>query len=118
MEKHTEKRPWGNFEQFCCNEKVSVKILTIEPNSKLSLQFHNHRDEFWKILGGTGQIVLGTKVIPVKEGDEYYIPKKMNPRVMTKDKTLRIMEISFGRFDEQYIVRVKDEYGRRTMFIV
>ena len=36
---------------FCSNTKSTVKIITVNPNSELSLQFHNNRDEFWKIEG-------------------------------------------------------------------
>lgn len=112
MNKNKEERPWGKFEQFCHNEKVTVKLITINPNSKLSLQYHTHRDEFWRIIEGNGQIVLGDKTIKVKKGDEFFIPKKTNHRIITAESFLEIMEISFGDFDEKDIVRLGDEYNR------
>ena len=45
-----EERPWGNFRQFSHNELSTVKIISINPNSSLSLQYHNNRSEFWKII--------------------------------------------------------------------
>lgn len=112
MKKYSEKRPWGKFEQFCHNEKVTVKIISVKPSSKLSLQYHNNRDEFWKIISGSGQIILGEKLIDVKVGDEFFISKKTNHRIMTSDNNLEILEISFGEFDENDIVRISDEYNR------
>lgn len=112
MKKYSEERPWGKFEQFCHNEEVTVKIITVKPNSKLSLQYHNHRDEFWKILNGSGKIVLGDEEFKVIVGEEFFIPRKTNHRIITIEDNLEIMEISFGKFDEQDIVRLDDKYER------
>ena len=49
MKKYKEKRPWGGFEQFTINEKSTVKILTLLPRQKFSLQYHKKRKEFWLI---------------------------------------------------------------------
>ena len=113
MKKYIEERPWGKFEQFCHNEKVTVKIITVKPDSKLSLQYHNHRDEFWKIIEGSGQIILGEELIDVKIGDEFFIPKKTNHRIITNNNSLKVLEVSFGEFDEKDIVRLEDKYNRK-----
>lgn len=113
MKKYSEKRPWGKFEQFCHNEQVTVKIITVEPNSKLSLQYHHKRDEFWRVLSGSGQIILGEDKIDVKIDDEYFIPKTTKHRMMTGANKLEMLEISFGEFDENDIVRLADDYNRK-----
>ena len=113
MKKYIEERPWGRFEQFCHNEKVTVKIITVKPDSKLSLQYHNHRDEFWKIIEGRGQIILGEELINVKIGDEFFIPKKTKHRIITNNNSLKVLEVSFGEFDEKDIVRLEDKYHRK-----
>lgn len=112
MNKYSEERPWGGFEQFCHNEKVTVKILKVKPHSKLSLQYHHKRDEFWRVVFGSGQIILGEELIDVKVGDEHFIPKETKHRIITNDDNLEIMEISFGEFDENDIVRLEDSYNR------
>jgi mannose-1-phosphate guanylyltransferase/mannose-1-phosphate guanylyltransferase/mannose-6-phosphate isomerase len=113
MQKYIEQRPWGEFIQFCHNEKVTIKILKVQPNSKLSLQYHHKRDEFWRVISGNGQIVIGEKTIAVKTGDEHFIPKETKHRIMTTNSNLEIMEISFGEFDENDIVRIEDDYNRK-----
>ncbi|MAG60696.1 mannose-6-phosphate isomerase [archaeon] len=112
MEKCSEERPWGKFERFCHNQKVTVKIISVKPNSRLSLQYHNKREEFWRVISGSGQIVLGNKVIDVLEGDEFLIPIKTNHRIIAINHNLKILEISFGNFDEDDIVRLEDDYSR------
>ena len=34
------ERPWGQFQQFVSNEVVTVKIITVDPGQRLSLQTH------------------------------------------------------------------------------
>jgi mannose-6-phosphate isomerase-like protein (cupin superfamily) len=112
MKKYIEKRPWGKFEQFCENEICTVKIINVNPNEELSLQYHLHRDEFWRVLDGSATIVVGDKMQDGKEGDEFFIPKKTRHRIKTGNSPVRILEISFGRFDEDDIVRLEDKYKR------
>ena len=39
------ERPWGQFTRFACNTPVTVKIITVEPGQRLSLQRHELRGE-------------------------------------------------------------------------
>src|SRR3989338_4663707 len=54
-----EERPWGAFERFTLNEKTTVKIITVNAGEAFSLQTHEHRDEFWRVLSGSGVIHIG-----------------------------------------------------------
>lgn len=110
--KYSEKRPWGNFEQFTLNEKTTVKILTIKPKQKISLQYHRNRKEFWKFLDNPAKVTLGRKIIRVKKDDEIFVPVRTNHRIEAYSKPVRVLEISFGKFDEKDIVRIEDAYGR------
>ena len=58
---HYEKeiRPWGDFERFTLNETTTVKIITVKEGESISLQTHEHRDEFWRVLKGSGIIHIG-----------------------------------------------------------
>ena len=105
-------RPWGNFERFTLNEKTTVKILTIKPKQKLSLQYHHKRKEFWKFLDNPAKVTLGRKTIRVKKGDEIFIPAKTLHRIEAYSKPVRFLEIAYGTFDEKDEVRVEDAYGR------
>src|SRR3989344_7334373 len=103
MKKHFEKRPWGGFERFTLNEKSTVKILTIKPKQKFSLQLHNNRKEFWKFLDNPAKVTIGKKTFRVKKGDEVIVQKKTPHRIEALSKAVKILEISFGNFDERDI---------------
>ena len=106
MKKYIEKRPWGKFEQFTHNESSTVKIITINPKQKLSLQYHNKRKEFWRFLDNPAKITIGKKTIKVKKGDEITIPKKTLHTVEALNKPVRFLEIAEGNFNENDIVRI------------
>jgi len=112
MQKLIVKRPWGQFEQFTQNEKTTVKVISINKDSSLSLQYHNHRTEFWHILSGIPFVTIGKKHIEAKPGDEFVIEKETLHQIEAKDSAVRFLEIAYGDFDEDDIVRVKDKYGR------
>jgi len=118
MKKYSEERPWGSFTEFCKNEKCTVKILSVKPNEELSLQYHYKREEFWKIIRGEATIFMGGNEIIGKEGDEFFIPKKEKHRIRTGNKSVDVLEISFGHFDEKDEVRLEDKYKRVTGTII
>ncbi len=107
-----DKRPWGDEEILTLNGSSSVKILTINPGQRCSLQYHNNREEFWKLIEGEAILEINGQKIEAKIGDEFFIEKKMTHRLIGKDKPAKILEIAFGEFDEADIVRQEDDYGR------
>ena len=112
IKKYYEKRPWGNFEQFTHQEPTNVKILTIQPSQSLSLQYHNKRSEYWKVIFGWGKITVEDTVHNATEGDEFLINKGEKHRIETDSSKIKVLEISFGDFDKNDIVRIEDKYNR------
>ena len=110
--KYTEKKPWGQFEQFIKNEPSTVKILTINPHEALSLQYHRHREEFWKVLCGNPKITVGDTVNQANEGNEFFIARGQNHQIQAGGFVVKVLEISFGDFDENDIVRLEDRYSK------
>lgn len=108
-----EDRPWGYFEQFTLNEPSTVKLLHVRAGEEFSLQTHEHRDEFWRVVGGSGQVTVGNVRSDANIGDEFFTPRGTPHRAEgAEDEDLRILEISFGQFDENDITRLEDKYGR------
>jgi mannose-6-phosphate isomerase-like protein (cupin superfamily) len=115
MKIYSETRPWGRFEKFHENRPCTVKLIYINPNSRLSLQYHKERWEFWKIIKGNAQVELEDKLLNVKEGENVVIPKRAKHRVKAlNDDDCVILEISYGKFDEKDIVRLEDDYQRSS----
>lgn len=104
------KKPWGSYKLLTKNEKTTLKILSLNAGSRTSLQLHQNRDERWHILKGTGIAILDTNQT-LSVGDELFIPKKQPHRIHAITD-LTILEISYGLFDEQDILRLEDDYCR------
>jgi len=112
LEIYQEERPWGNFRQFTHDILSTVKIITVKPNEILSLQSHEKRSEFWKIIKGNGIVEIGNSKKEAKEGDEYEINIGDKHRLSAGSKGIQVLEISTGEFDEKDIIRYEDKYGR------
>ncbi|MEM3074877.1 MAG: phosphomannose isomerase type II C-terminal cupin domain [Candidatus Pacearchaeota archaeon] len=108
-----ENRPWGKFERFTLNEKSTVKIITLNPKKRLSLQLHKKRLEFWYFLDNPAKLTIGKKIFRAKMGDFVVVRKGFKHRVESFSKPVRFLEISFGKFDEEDIVRFEDDFGRK-----
>ncbi|MGI0024610.1 MAG: phosphomannose isomerase type II C-terminal cupin domain [Nitrososphaera sp.] len=108
----TEKRPWGHFEQFTLNEPCTVKLVYLDGDKRLSLQYHNNRSEFWKVVKGPVKVQLGDDVKLLQTGETITIPKKAVHRLMGAGQNATILEISTGEFEESDIVRLEDDYKR------
>lgn len=112
MQPHTTHRPWGEFRQFAHNEPVTVKTILVKKGERLSLQYHAHRSEFWKILKGSPLITIGEEKHTAEAGDEFTVPVHMQHCIEALESDVELLEIARGTFDENDIVRLDDKYGR------
>ena len=51
-------RPWGKYEVLLDSPDVKVKKITIDPNKRLSYQYHDNRREQWVVVKGNLTIIL------------------------------------------------------------
>ncbi len=107
----TVKKPWGKFEEFTHNEKTTVKIITVKKGGILSLQSHRNRKELWVALDEGLVAMIGGKRKKLHIGQMAIVPRHARHRIMSS-RNARFLEISFGGFDENDIVRYEDAYGR------
>src|SRR5437867_657500 len=103
----TTKKPWGSFTRFTNNEPSTVKLLYINKGEEFSLQYHTHREEFWKIISGHPEIIVDDKTYNPNPGEEFVVKPKMDHRVNAVKDDVVVLEISTGQFDEDDIVRLE-----------
>jgi mannose-1-phosphate guanylyltransferase len=110
-----ERRPWGHFERFTLNEPSTVKLVYVESGQRLSLQYHNHRTEFWKVVKGPIKVRIGDEHRILQTDDSVIVPDRTVHRLIGLRGVQQaiILEISFGEFDESDIVRLEDDYSRQ-----
>ena len=110
----TSERPWGAFEQFSLNEASTVKIITVEPGSRLSLQRHEHRSELWQVLDGPMDVEVDGHSWSAQHDEHVWVPAGSTHRMGNSgSERTRILEVAFGHFDEDDIERLQDDYRRR-----
>jgi mannose-1-phosphate guanylyltransferase len=112
----SDERPWGRFERFTLNQPSTVKLVYIEAGKRLSLQYHNKRTEFWKVVKGPVEVRIKDKVRILQSGETTVIPEQAVHRLvgLPNVKEAIVLEISYGEFDEADIVRLDDDYHRVT----
>lgn len=136
-------RPWGGFlvidelqaqnfaDQFFSGldvdslrigGKLSPKILIVEPDVRLSWQYHHRRAEIWRVYKGTAGIIRSAtdeqgEVEVLYEGDQVRLKQGERHRLVGLKNRSLIAEIwqhtdANHPSDEADIVRVSDDFGR------
>ncbi|MEO7069424.1 MAG: phosphomannose isomerase type II C-terminal cupin domain [Nostocoides sp.] len=106
-------RPWGDFRQFTSGEPVTVKIISVLPGHRLSLQTHAKRSEYWFIVDGPLTVTVGDDKRSAQSGESVWVPVGATHRMANEGTDpARVLEIGFGDFDESDIVRLEDDYQR------
>jgi len=114
-EEYGEERPWGRFRRLVHNEPCTVKVITVQPGQRLSLQSHRRRSELWVFLDPGGVVEIDGEEWRPAVDDTVFIPCGSRHRLAAaSDATapVRVVEMGFGDFDEDDIVRYDDQYGR------
>ena len=111
---NVEKRPWGNYHIIAKNTGYQIKEIKVNKESKLSLQKHKSRSEFWQIVKGESKITIEGDKFFLKEKQHIYIPKNTIHRIENIGKEdLIFIEIQLGQnLNEDDIIRIEDDYGR------
>lgn len=108
------ERPWGQFQQFASNLTCTVKVMTVNPGTRLSLQKHSHRDEMWQVLDVPIDVQVDDRQWTAQVGEIIWVPNGAVHRISNVDgqRPGRLLEIAFGQFDEEDIERLQDDFAR------
>jgi mannose-6-phosphate isomerase len=108
----TVTRPWGHFEQWAHNQPVTVSLMTVEPGMRLSLQSHPGRAELWVVLDEGAVVQVDDRIWTATAGEEVWIPANGRHRLSNDGRRVRVLEIAFGNWQQEDIVRYEDDFGR------
>lgn len=107
------ERPWGNFFQYINNGPCTVSLMTVMPGQRTSLQSHKGRAELWIVLDDDVLVQVGDDIRSCKAGDEVWIPARERHRLNCEgNQPKRVLEIAFGDWEQNDIVRYEDDYNR------
>jgi len=110
----TEVRPWGSFTVLADTPRFKLKVLVVNPDSRLSLQRHQQREEHWFVIDGTPDVTINDDVIRAKTEQYLHIPRQAWHRLTNVSQApVSIIELQRGDyFGEDDIERQQDDYGR------
>lgn len=117
------KKPWGEECVLLNHNGHKIKIITISPGHRTSLQYHQHRKEYLMLLEGRGILIrrdhgpmrsiYGASAMEI--GLTMCIEPSIAHRLRNPDECLdmKILEVQMGNvLDDDDIVRLEDDYGR------
>lgn len=113
--KKRETRPWGSYEILASGPGFQTKRLTVKTESRLSLQWHRHRDETWVVARGTAKVTVGDEEHTLGRGQSMFVARNVHHRIenISSVEPLEIIEVQTGDYlGEDDIVRVEDDFGR------
>ena len=107
-------RPWGSYEILAEAVNYKVKVITVNPSSRLSLQRHQKRAEHWVVIEGEACVTIEKSVTFAGEGAVFDIAFGQTHRIENIGKVpLVFIEVQTGTyFGEDDIERIEDDYGR------
>lgn len=109
------EKPWGYEEIWAETEKYVGKILTILPGHRLSLQYHEIKEETIYVLEGKLLVWLSeeeTNKLVLNKGTTYHVkPGQVHRFGAPKGSMLtRLIEVSTPELAD--VIRLKDDYKR------
>ena len=108
------EKPWGYELIFAKTKDYVGKILFVKKGQRLSLQYHNEKEETIFLQSGKLLFVFEETIGSLKEiemlpGEAHHIPSKRQHR-MVAIEDCTIFEVSTPQLND--VVRLEDVYGR------
>jgi mannose-6-phosphate isomerase-like protein (cupin superfamily) len=107
------EKPWGYELIWARTERYVGKLLHIRQGHRLSLQYHNRKEETIYVQAGNLVLVVdegnGLVERQMKPGDGYHIVPLTKHRMIAQTDC-DILEVSTPELDD--VVRLEDAYGR------
>lgn len=108
-------KPWGHELIWAHTDKYVGKVISIDPGKRLSLQYHQRKDESLIVLKGTLRLHLEgddgeIHLHDLKPGENARVPVGRKHRFEALDETVELIEVSTPEIDD--VVRLSDDFGR------
>jgi mannose-6-phosphate isomerase len=111
---HKVEKPWGHELWWALTDSYAGKMLHIERGHRLSLQFHEHKDESAYLLSGRLLLTKGPSeddltTAEIAPGEVWRnLPGEVHTIEALEDSD--VLEVSTPDLDD--VVRLSDNYGR------
>ncbi|MBR4668444.1 MAG: cupin domain-containing protein [Butyrivibrio sp.] len=89
------EKSWGNFKVIDVEDGSMTIKVTLNAGHSMNYHSHNHRDEVWVVISGTGKTILDGKEQLVKVGDVVQMKAGCKHTVIA-DTELKMIEVQIG----------------------
>ena len=89
------EKSWGNFKVIDVEDGSMTIKVTLNAGHSMNYHSHNHRDEVWVVISGTGKTILDRKEQLVKVGDVVQMKAGCKHTVIA-DTELKMIEVQIG----------------------
>lgn len=90
------EKSWGSFRVLDVEDDSLTIKVTLNPGHRMNYHSHQHRDETWTILSGTGRTIVDGMEQPVGPGDVITMQAGCKHTIIA-DTELKIMEVQLGK---------------------
>jgi mannose-6-phosphate isomerase-like protein (cupin superfamily) len=107
-------KPWGEELIWALTARYCGKVITIEPGRRLSLQYHEQKDEAILVVRGRLRLVLENErgeveVSELGPGDAAHVAVGRRHRYEAIER-VELVEVSTPELSD--VVRIEDDFGR------
>ena len=105
------EKPWGFEIHWAHTDKYVGKLLHITAGQRLSLQYHEIKEETIYVLRGTLHVYdENDKIIKVNPGGRFHVEPGQIHRFGATHSSVELVEVSTNYLDD--VVRLEDDYRR------
>ena len=109
------QKPWGHEEIWAETSSYVGKVLVIDSGHRLSRQYHNLKEETFRVIKGVLILEIGQgeelQTHLLYEGDSFHCPPGTIHRMICgSEPNVQVAEVSTNHLDD--IVRLEDDYKR------
>lgn len=110
----TVHKPWGHEVWYAHTDRYAGKIIVVEPGHRLSLQYHESKDETSYLLEGRLRLWQGSSADSLQEREvapgEAWRNTTGLVHMIEAIERATVLEVSTPELDD--VVRLEDSYGR------
>lgn len=108
-------KPWGYELIWAKTDNYVGKVLHINKGKRLSLQYHEVKEETIMVKTGilqlqVGRVVTDLETLHLGPGETYHIPAGLVHRMGATDGDCEVIEVSTPQLED--VVRLADDFSR------
>ena len=90
------EKSWGSYQVIDAEDNSITIKVTLNPDHRMNYHSHDHRDEVWTIVSGSGRTIVDGMEQLVKTGDVVTMGAGCKHMVIAGEEGLQLIEVQLG----------------------